>query len=406
MKRKKKYWTYAGYGVFVVIAVALAVYWLSPMPVDVDVAPVIRMPLSVTVTDDGRTRIREKYVVSAAVSGRLARVDLHPGDEVKANETVLTYIDPAPPSLLDLRSQAEAKARLEAAKSQEERAKSNLASAEADMGNAQIDFDRVEPMVQKNAVSRSERDRAELRLLVAKNSYRSSQLLLRVAEFEVQQAQSALIHLQRDLAASTSDGENWRMKIVAPISGRVLRVFQESSAIVSPGTPLLELGDPTDLEVVVDVLSSDGVKVKPGQTVLLTGWGGEKALNGKVRCVEPSGFMKISAIGVEEQRVNVVIDFLDAPSERSTLGDDFRVDAQIVVDSAEDVLQIPHGASFRRGQADIVFVVEQGCAVERTIKLGRVSQAATEVIEGLTEGEQIILYPSDKIVAGVRVRSE
>lgn len=405
MRKANRYWSYAGYGIFLAVAAGLLAYWLMPPPIEVEAVATARRSLLITLADDGRTRIREKYVISAAVAGRLARVDLHPGDAVVANETVLTYIDPAPPSLLDLRTQAEAKARLEAAKAQQERAKTSVASAEADLGDAHTNFDRVDAIAQKNAASRSERDRAELRLLIAKNFYRSSQLALRVAEFEVQQAQSALIHLQRDLTEPTTEGEGWRMKLVAPINGRVLRVFQESSAVVALGTPLMELGDPSDLEVVVDVLSSDAVKIRPGQVVHLTGWGGEPALEARVRYVEPSGFLKISAIGVEEQRVNVIIDFLGDPAKRAGLGDDFRVDAQIVVDSVEEALVIPHGAIFRRGAVDAVFVVEKGRAVERPVKVGRVGEEASEIIEGLSLGDLVILYPSDDISAGVRVYS-
>lgn len=194
------------------------------------------------------------------------------------------------------------------------------------------------------------------------------------------------------------------MKIVAPISGRVLRVFQESSAVVAPGTPLLEIGDVNDLEVVVDVLSSDAVKIRPGQDVELTGWGGDHPIPAKVRYVEPAGFMKVSAIGVEEQRVNVIIDFEKELTDREALGDDYRVDAYIIVDSAEKVLQIPHGALFRRDAGSAVFVIEGDRAQERSVEVGRTGRTGVEILAGLTEGEEVILYPSDQIASGVKVR--
>lgn len=404
MKRTRSFWTYAFYALLLAGVAGLLLYWMRPVPIEVESAPAARRPLRVVVTDDGRTRIREKYVVSAAVAGRVARVELDPGDEVFAGETVLAYIDPAPPSLLDLRSQAEARARLSAAETQYERAKSHLASAEADMGNAQIEFDRFEQLAKRNAVAATERDRAELRHLMARNEYRSAQLALRVAEFEVEQARSALIHLQRDLESEPNQEGGWRMKIVAPISGRVLRVFQESSAVVAPGTPLLEIGDVNDLEVVVDVLSSDAVKIRPGQDVELTGWGGDHPIPAKVRYVEPAGFMKVSAIGVEEQRVNVIIDFEKELTDREALGDDYRVDAYIIVDSAEKVLQIPHGALFRRDAGSAVFVIEGDRAQERSVEVGRTGRTGVEILAGLTEGEEVILYPSDQIASGVKVR--
>jgi HlyD family secretion protein len=242
---------------------------------------------------------------------------------------------------------------------------------------------------------------AENKERMTQEDIKAAQFAMQIADFELDQARAVLrrTHDQR----STDDFDSWRFDILAPIDGRVLRVFEESSVIVTPGQHLLEVGDPTDLEVEVDVLSGDAVKIAPGAKVFLEHWGGDAPLLAQVRLVEPSGFMKKSALGVEEQRVNVIIDFLDPPAKRGRLGDAYRVEARIVIWSADDVLQAPAGALFRSGDDWAIFVIEDGRARLRRVQVGRGNALETEITAGLGEGAAVILHPGDKIQDGTRV---
>jgi HlyD family secretion protein len=257
----------------------------------------------------------------------------------------------------------------------------------------------------------------------ASEELRSTRVAEEIAQFELQQAKAALLRSRprsdddadggnASYSGSGSDGEltesngngGWNFTIVSPITGRVLRVFQESAAVVTAGTPLLELGDPLDLEVEVDVLSRDAVKIDPGALVLLEHWGGSDVLEGRVRLVEPSAFTKISTLGVEEQRVNVIIDLDDPPEDRATLGDAFRVEARIVIDEAKDVLIVPTSSLFRVGNESALFVVKDGVVHQQVVKLGRQNGLEAEVVEGLSEGDLVVIHPSDQIEDGIAVR--
>jgi len=380
--------------------VAGLVYAFRPQPVPVDAQQVKRGPLLITVEEDGRTRIRDRYVVSSPLAGRLSRIQLKPGDEIKAGKTTLALIEPADPSLLDARARAEAQARVNAAQAAIEQAKSNLQRATAALEAAQMDFRRAQALVEKRSISQDEFEEAQLQLRTRVEEARSAEHAVQIAQYEFELAQAAL--LRTDPQAETS-GDTWRMELDSPINGRVLRVMQESAGIVSAGTALMELGDPQDLEVVVDVLSSDAVKISPGDRVLLEHWGGPRPLEGRVRLVEPSGFTKISALGVEEQRVNVIIDFVAPPAERPSLGDAYRVEARVIVDEAPHALKVPNSATFRSGENWAVYVIIDGRAVVRTVKLGRRNEHEAEVLQGLKEGDTVIVHPSDKITAGVAV---
>ncbi|MBI3467593.1 MAG: efflux RND transporter periplasmic adaptor subunit [Planctomycetes bacterium] len=380
--------------------VAALVYAFRPQPVPVDTERVTRGPLLVTVDEDGRTRIRERYVVSSPLAGRLSRIQLKPGDAVKAGNTTLALIEPADPSLLDARARAEAQARVNAATAAIEQAKSNSQRAIAALEAAQTDFRRAQALVEKRSISQDEFEEAQLQLRTKVEEARSAGHAVQIAQYELELAQAAL--LRTDPQAETS-GETWRMEIDSPINGRVLRVMQESAGIVTAGTPLIEVGDPQDLEVVVDVLSSDAVKIAPGDRALLEHWGGPRPLEGRVRLVEPSGFTKISALGVEEQRVNVIIDFVAPPAERPSLGDAYRVEARVIVDEAPSALKVPNSATFRSGDEWAVFVVSDGRAVVRPVKLGRRNEHEAEVLGGVADGDLVIVHPSDKVTAGVAV---
>jgi HlyD family secretion protein len=380
------------------VVVALVAYALWPRPVEVDLAHVERGDLRVTVDEDGVTRIREKYVVSAPLAGRLARVTLDAGDEVVAGETVLAAIDPTDPSLLDPRARAEAQARIRAAEAALERAQAELTRIGAALELAQNDLVRVRDAANRGAANKRELDEAVAAATMRAQESHAAEFGLEVARFELEQARAAMLH-----STDASEAGDWRFEIRAPISGRVLRVLQESAAVVQPGTPLLEIGDPRNLEVVVDVLTSDAVGIRPGTAVTLEHWGGEVPLNGNVRLIEPAAFTKISALGVEEQRVNVIIDLTDPPAQRKALGDGYRVEARILTREAMNVLIVPTGALFRHADSWALYVVSAGRARRRDVQLGHRSGSEAQILSGLDERESVIVYPSDRVADGARV---
>jgi HlyD family secretion protein len=341
------------------------------------------------------------------LAGRLQRIALEVGDEVQAGESELARLEPTAPHLLDPRDAALAKARVKAAEGRLRKAESELVRVQNELDLARKEQDRVQKLFERNAGTASDRDRA----IASVNSWtemeRSARFAVEIAQFEVEQEQAALVHTTQLNEAESTSAENpqadFEFRIVSPITGRVLKLIEKSSAVLQAGAPLLEVGDPTDLEIVVDVLSSDAVRIQPGQQVELDRWGGAQPLQGKVRLVEPSGFLKVSALGVEEQRVNVVVDLLGGPQARVGLGDNFRVEARIITWSAPEVLSVPTGALFRRGDQWAVFVEEHGVARERVITLGERNTRQAQVLEGLKAGEQVLLHPSDQIQAGVNI---
>ena len=386
------------------------VYGLIPAPIEVDLATIERGSIRVTVDQDGKTRIREKYVVSAPLAGRLLRVELEPGDEVEAGVTLLASIEPRDPELLDARSIAQAEARVKAAEATVQKMEPLLEEALAAQEFAESELKRVRRARAKSprSVTASE---VESKLL----SYRTRTALLRttkhnreIANFELDQARAALIRSRPQVAEeveSAPASNGWNFTIRSPIDGRVLRVFQESSAVVGSGTSLLELGNPTDLEVEIDVLSRDAVRIRPGALVLLEHWGGKKSLQGRVRLVEPSAFTKISTLGVEEQRVNAIVDLVDPPQDRTALGDGFRVEARIIVSSATDVLKTPTSALFRADDDWAVFRVVAGVAHQTHVTLGMQNGLEAEVLDGLSQGDQVIVHPGDDVADGTHVRA-
>jgi HlyD family secretion protein len=384
--------------VLVLLGAGAIMYALWPAPVRAEVARVARGPMRVSVDEDGQTRIKERYVVSAPLAGRLARVTLREGDSVEADRTVLAQIDPVDPALLDPRARAEAEARVHAAEASLEHTGAALQGAQAALELAQTELARLREARTLAAAGALELDRAQAAARMREEETRAAGFARDIARFELDLARAALLR-----TAPGADEAGWRFSISAPISGRVLRVIQESAGVVQAGCPLLELGDPADLELVVDLLSSDAVAVRPGAPASLERWGGDGPLRGRVRLVEPAAFTKVSALGVEEQRVNVVIDFEDPPDRRPGLGDAYRVEARIVVWESADALQVPTGALFRHADHWAVFVLEHGRAVQRDVDIGRRNAESAQVLSGLTDGELVIVYPSDKIHRGVRV---
>jgi HlyD family secretion protein len=409
-------------------------YAFMPQPVEVDLVKVQRGELQVTVDEDGKTRIREKYVVSAPLNGRILRISLDPGDTVVAGKTLLTMIEPRDPELLDARSVAQAEARVHAAEASLRQVEPNLRTAREAQAFAETEYTRARQAAKDKAISESELDEKEFLFRQRSEELRAARIAEEIARFELQQAKAALIRsrpseetdgssaqpvLTTSISGNSDDDKSahesyngfdapngnggWNFPIFSPISGRVLRVMQESAAVVTPGTPLVELGDPDDLEVEIDVLSRDAVKIHPNDLVYLEHWGGERPLEGRVRNIEPSGFTKISTLGVEEQRVYVIVDLVDPPEERQTLGDGFRVEARVVIDEVQNVIKVPTSALFRVGEGSAVFQIIEGVVQQQPVKTGRQNGLEAEILDGLKEGDLVVLHPSDQIEDGVRV---
>lgn len=403
---------------FVAAIAAAIVLGLRPAAVEADLAKVSRGEIRETVDQDGKTRLRERYTVSAPLAGQLLRIELDPGDQVEAGETLVASIEPRDPELLDARAVLQAEANVKAAEARLERTTPLLDEAVANMEFAESDLQRARRARQESpgSVTLNELENKEMLRRSRAALVRAAEHAHEVAKFELAQAQAALLRSRpTDAGEPGGNGEKPapypqqdpqpHFEIKAPINGRVLRVFRESSGVVQAGEPLLEIGDPLDLEVEIDVLSRDAVKVKPGAPVLLEEWGGDRALNGEVRLVEPSGFTKISTLGVEEQRVNVIVDLVDPPQKRETLGDGFRVEARIVIAEADDVLKVPTSALFRVGDEWAVFRVEGGVARQRTVKLGLQNGLEAEVREGLAEGDEVVTHPGDNVIDGRAVKA-
>lgn len=382
------------------VAVALAI---RPSPLPVDMARVERGALRVTVDEEGRTRVRHRYVVAAPVDGRLLRIALLAGDEVGAGE-VVAHIRPAP---LDARTRATAEARLEAAGARVAEAEALVAKARAAHAQADRDLVRARRLAEAGTLAPGELEQRELEAASRRREVDAMRAARESALYEHEAARAALLAPDLDgvpvPAPEAACGDAPCLPLRAPVSGRVLRVFEESERTVAPGTPLLEIGDPRDLEIVADVLSTEAVRIRSGAEVIVEEWGGDEPLAARVRLVEPSGFTKISALGVEEQRVNVIAD-LAPDSVPATLGDGYRVEVRIVTLEAPDAVRVPASALFRRGEGFAVFVVEAGRARRRVVSIGARAAFEAQVLTGLEPGETVILHPSDQVDDGVRVR--
>lgn len=383
-------------------AAIIAMVWLSyqPKPISVDTAKVTQGPLVVTVSEDGRTRIKERYVVSSPIGGRLSRITLEAGDLVEAGSTLIAEVEPTSPQLLDARTRKQTEALVKVTEAAQERAAADLERAQSTDKHATIEWKRSEALHKQKLISQAEYQNFEFLAQSAAAGLKSARMAVQVANYELEQAQAALLHTTEP---NQIPGELF--KITAPVCGHVLRLIQESSIVISPGMPLVELGDPTDLEVIVDVLSTDAVKIETGARVMLEHWGGDEPLNGVVKRVEPSAFTKISALGVEEQRVWVVVDFTDPLETRATLGDGFRVEPRIVIWESDNVIRVPTGALFRYDESWAVFIVgEHSLAKRRVVERGQSGDFESEIVSGLEAGETIIVHPSGSVKDGVLIR--
>lgn len=381
------------------VAVALAVMLVlafRPQPVPVDLASASRGTLTVTVRDEGWTRVRNEYVISAPVGGQLLRVEYKPGAEISAGD-VLARILPSDPSLLDARSRAELQAAVRSAEAALALARAEAERAEAQLAYAETEADRVRDLRSADLISVDAYDRAELQLRVAQTNRESAEENTRVREAGLAAAEARLLQVG-------GQNNDVVVTVTAPTSGRVMRVAQESQSVVAGGAEIMTIGDPEDLEVVAQFLSTDAVEVQPGATATIENWGRNRAsLRGQVRLVEPYGFLKISALGVEEQRVNVIVDFVGPPEEWSILGHGYRVEVAIVTWEEPDVLQVPVAALFRDGERWAVFRVASGEAELTPVEIGRDNGRDAQVLSGLEPGQTVVLYPGEQLADGARV---
>ena len=387
--------------VWIVIAavVALLVLALQPQPIEADFTKVLRGPLQITLDEEGKTRVRDRYMVSAPVAGRVLRIEHEPGDSVDAGRTVLARFYPSAPQLLDHRARAIAEGRVKSAEATLEKQRVELLRAQAEQRHARVEFERSEKMHADGLLAANRMDSVKLQVETTTELVHAATTGIKLAQRELETAQASLIQ-----SGSASNSEISIMLLRSPINGVVLRRLQESEAVIQSGEPLVEVADPDKLEIVSDMLTTDAVQINPGDQVLIEQWGGEKTLLGRVRRIEPYGFTKISALGVEEQRVNVIIDFEDVQQAWEALGDGYRVEVRIVIWESNNVLKVPTGSLFRNGEQWAVYQPDaEGLVVLQEVKIGQRNAREAQVVEGLQEGATVIAYPSDKITEGIMV---
>lgn len=381
---------------FGLVLVSLIGWGLWPKPVVVETGKAARAPLTVFVSEEGKTRVRNRYGLAAPVAGNMRRVLLKPGDSVVANETLITSIDAVAPALLDSRARVQAVAAVAMHEASRKRAEASVTAARAALAVAEAELGRVRSVQTEGTVSASERDRVEAEASIKGAELRAMEFSLQVIDHELAQARAVL---QRPDAQS--DGN--RVEVRSPVSGVVLGVMQESETIVSAGMPILEVGDPDDLEIEAEILSRDAVTIQSGDAVVIDQWGGDVPLRGRVRRVEPSAFTKISALGVEEQRVYVLADLVDPPAAAKALGDRYRVEVKVAVWHADDVLVVPSGALFREGNAWKTFIYQDGVARLAKVEAGHTDGRHTEILSGLKDGDKVLKHPPDTVKDGVSV---
>jgi HlyD family secretion protein len=384
------------------VVAALVVWALMPAPISVDVATAKRRPFSQTVDEQAKTRIRDHYAVNAPLSGEIDRISLREGDSVAAGD-VIARLHPALPALLDSRTELELRRRVEAARAARQAAEARVARGRVAMRLAELEVERSRKLAQSHLVPAAKLETDELTLAMTSQELESAKADAHVAQHDIDIAGAALTRAHEAGHA----GGNTEWPLVAPIGGRVLRVQQKSAGTVSIGTPLLELGDAANLEVVIEMLTTEAPQVAAGTTVRLDNWGGPAPLSGRVRRVEPWGFTKVSALGVEEQRVNVLVDITSPRSAWLPLGEGYRLDAKIEVYRREQALLVPTGALFRSGERWLVFTVTPKERARATpVSIGHRNEQFAEVLAGLKAGDHVIVYPADTVHDGVRVRRQ
>ena len=391
---------------FLLVAAAVVVafyYAYQPQPIQADFDTVARGPMLVTLDEEGETRIHDRFIVSAPLAGRVLRIDLEPGDAVRAGRTAIATFLPIEPALLDVRSRAEAESRVRLAEAALRTAEAARDRVREELNFAESQLERYAELMEQELVSRERFDTAEFEARRAREALNAADFQVEDARQAVEVAETALIQAGAD-AQAAANGAGQPITIRSPIDGIVLRRLRESEAVVPSGEALVEIGDADQLEIVSDFLSADAVGISNGARVLIEQWGGGIALEGRVRLVEPSGFTKLSALGVEEQRVNVVIDFDDVEQAAEYLGDAYRVEVRVITWESEDTLKVPTSSLFRDDDGDwAVFTLVEGKALERRVQIGQRNGLEAQVLSGLVEDDPVIVHPSDDVANGVEV---
>jgi HlyD family secretion protein len=387
-------------GIVSLLVLALLGWAFMPTPAEVEIAAVTQGRFERSVQEDGKTRLRDRYVVSAPLAGRVARILLKQGDTVVRDAPVATFW-PVAPALLDERTRAEQSAHIGAMQASVARAQANVGRAGAALDQAQAELKRSEALTQQGFVSPNQNETGRLAVRLREKELESARQDEAAARHELEQSRVAL----RQFSQITPDGRQRAYEVKAPVSGKVLKVLQQSEGIVMAGTPIMELGDPTQLEVVVDILTEDAAQIKPGTAVQLSNWGGPDVLTGQVRLIEPAAFTKVSALGVEEQRVNAIIDITSPPEKWQALGDGFKVNVRVLVQVVENAVMIPVSALFPVGARSGLFVLDKGHAHLQEIEVAARNGALAWVKTGLTKDIQVIVYPDTKLKDGDRVKT-
>jgi HlyD family secretion protein len=380
--------------------VAALYYLFSTPPVPVDLAKITKGPLEVTVDEEGITRIREVYTISAPVSGLVARTRLEVGDPVVAGSTVVATIAPKPPDFLDNRTATAAAANVRAAEAALKFTLATIEKAKAELKFARSDLERAQKLIARKTVSERTLDQAQMKVATLTAALENARADVEVKQRQLENARAQLIQ-----PGTGDEGGNVTccVDVRAPTGGRVLKLLVESSQVVSAGTPLLEIGDTSDLEVIVDLLSTDAVKVETGASAYLEHWGGKGTLAARVTRIEPAGFKDVSALGIEEQRVKVHLDLTNSKSSIGKLGHDYRVFVRIVIWHEDSAVRVPASALFRRGTNWAVFVAANSHARLRLVKIGQRNADHAQVLDGLKVDEHVVLHPSDRIKDNVAV---
>lgn len=392
--------TWAWPTILVAAVVAGLSYAFWPKPVAVDTAKVSRGPMTIAIMDDGITRVREVYVLSAPIAGKLLRVETHAGDYIAARKTVIATIEPADPAFLDLRAQRQLGFTISAAKAAGELAAANVRGREAEQRLAMRELERARTLFAKGVVSKARVDTAEAALAALDAALETAKAAQRQRDFELKTAQAALISPSDEAKGGR---KSCCYQLRAPVDGQILRVMQENESIVQSGQPIAEVGDPANLEIVVDLVSSEAVKVAPGDAVLISHWGGDQPLQGLVKRVEPFGQQKVSALGIEERRVNVIIDIVSTREKWERLGHGYQVEASIIRWQGQKVLQVPVGAMFRKNERWAAYKVSDGRAKLVDLTVGHINDTSAEIEGGLSEGDTVIVHPGELVVDGVKV---
>ena len=391
-------WAVPAFATLLLIFGLIYAFW--PRPVPVDLAVVERGPMQVTTDDEGETRVTEYYLVSAPLAGRVLRFNGDVGDSVVAGQTPLATIRPTAPAFLNVRTRSELEASVKAAEAAKKQSETELERLIAMHNFAVVEYHRALMLAETDAIPASQLDRAYMEMNVQEAATKSARATFYVRDFELERARAALIN---PVDPQTTKSGTCCFIVKAPVGGRILRILQESESVVNAGTPLVEIGDPSDLEIVADYLSNKAVLISQGDPVIIEDWGGDTLLTGKVRLVEPFGFTKVSTLGIEEQRVNVIIDFADPYEKWQRLGHGYRVDVRVVIWQADDVIHVPLGALFRHEGKWAVFAVTDKRAHIVPIKVGHMNTNAAEVLSGLMAGQQIVLHPSNRVSDGSRI---